>query len=278
VVAGRLVVPRVWLDSGARETLIEGARRFGLLSSAALIVFAAARLVLQSVALYDAWNPAGVRQLLTGTIWGTGWLLHAGGALLAAMALFLRRPNPFGPTAMVAALAIAVAAPLAGHPVSVPDEALLAVALDAIHVLAVGGWLGALAVLVLAVIPAAFDLLGSARYDTIRRVFVAFTPVALASAALLVLSGAGGALLQLGGIEPLLTSTYGRLLLVKVGIVLFVAVLGLLNWRRFVPGVASSQGLARYRKSAGAELVLGVLALLVTAVLAATTPPTGGMP
>jgi putative copper export protein len=179
---------------------------------------------------------------------------------------------------MVAALAIAVAAPLAGHPVSVPDEALLAVALDAIHVLAVGGWLGALAVLVLAVIPAAFDLLGSARYDTIRRVFVAFTPVALASAALLVLSGAGGALLQLGGIEPLLTSTYGRLLLVKVGIVLFVAVLGLLNWRRFVPGVASSQGLARYRKSAGAELVLGVLALLVTAVLAATTPPTGGMP
>jgi putative copper export protein len=85
-------------------------------------------------------------------------------------------------------------------------------------------------------------------------------------------------LLQLGGIAPLFESSYGRLLLAKVGIVVLVIVLGLLNWRRFVPGIASAPGLSRFRRSGGAELVLGLIALLVTAVLTATNPPAGGAP
>jgi copper transport protein len=253
-------------------------RRFGLLSAAGLVVFAAARLLLQTMALYGAWDPAGARELVSGTVWGTGWLIQSAGSLLAVLALFVRRDHPFGPTGMVAALAVAVSAPLAGHPVAVPDLAPVAVVLDAIHVLSVGSWLGGLAVLLLVAIPAAQWIFGDARYETVRRLFVAFTPVALTSAGVLVLSGAGGALLQLGGIAPLFESSYGRLLLAKVGIVVLVAVLGLLNWRRFVPGVASAPGLSRFRVSAGAELALGVIALIVTAVLTATSPPVGGAP
>lgn len=278
VVAGRLVVPRVWPDSGERKRPLEGVRRIGLLSAGALIASAAARLLLQSVAIRGAWDPAAAWYLVTGTIWGTGWLLQAGGALLSAISLGVQRLNPFGPAVMLAGVLIAVAAPLAGHPVSVPGAAPLAVGLDAVHVLAAGSWIGGLAVLLFAVVPAATGMSGGAGWDAVRRVFIAFTPVALASAAALVLSGAAGAWLQLGGIEPILSSTYGRLLLVKVAIVLVVAILGLLNWRRLVPGIDSPQGLGRLRASAGTELALGVVALLVTAVLAATTPPGGGLP
>ncbi|HSA57909.1 MAG TPA: copper resistance protein CopC [Gemmatimonadaceae bacterium] len=277
ITLGLVVVPRASLGDEARDGVMRSARRFGLASAVALLVLTLGRLVLQTVALHGSWDAAGAHHLLTGTVWGTGWQLQAAGALLAAILLGFRRRHPFG-LALVPGLAIAVAASLSGHPVAVPGAAGIAVTLDAIHVLAVGGWLGSLAAIVLAVMPAGSAVPQQARVESLRRLLVTFTPVALASAATLVLSGAVGAWLQLGGIAPLFTSAYGRLLLIKIAVVAAVAGLGLVNWRRIVPGLTSARGLSRFRASAGSELTLAVIALIVTAVLMATSPPGSSAP
>ena len=271
VALGRLVVPRAPLSEYLRDAIVQATRRFGLMSAAALLLLAVGRLVLQTVALHGGWSTAAARQLVTGTTWGTGWLLQAAGALVAMGLLRARRDHPFGIAVMLGVLAVVISAPLSGHPVAVPDAALLAVALDAIHVLAVGTWLGALAVIVLAVMPAT----RSAPHETMRGLLVAFTPVALTGGALVLVSGAAGAWLQLGGLAPLFSSDYGRLLLIKVVLLAAVAGIGFVNWRRIVPALLSEQGASRLRRSAGLELGLAIFALVVTAVLTATTPPVG---
>lgn len=274
---GVVVAPSAALDSDAGGAVVESARRFGLASAVALLVFAAARLVLQTLALHGAWDTTGARHALSGSVWGVGWQLQAAGAVLVAVLLGIRSRASLR-LAMIPALAIAISASLSGHPVAVPDAAPLAVTLDAIHILAAGGWLGTLAVIVLVLMPGGRIIPRDARPGTLRRLLVAFTPVALASAAVLVLSGAIGAWLQMGGISPLFASGYGRLVLLKIAVLLVIAALGMLNWRRIVPGIASAEGVTRLRASAGAELTLAVVALLVTAVLTATTPPISGIP
>lgn len=274
---GLVVVPRVALANDAGRVVIDTARRFGLASAVALLVCAVARLVLQTLALHGSWDMTGARHALSGSVWGIGWQLQAAGALVAAVLLGIRSRASLR-YALIPALAIVVSASLSGHPVAVPGAAPLAVTLDAIHILAAGGWLGALAVVVPVVMPGARVIPRDARPEILRRLLIGFTPVALASAALLVLSGAIGAWLQMGGISPLFASGYGRLLLLKIAVLFAIAGLGMLNWRRIVPGIASDEGVTRLRASAGAELTLAVVALLVTAILTATTPPISGTP
>ena len=102
--------------------------------------------------------------------------------------------------------------------------------------------------------------------------------MALASAAVLFMSGAAGAWLQLGSVAALFTSAYGRLLLMKLALLVGIAALGALNWRRFVPRLAAARGVSALRASTGAELTLAIIVLLVTAVLTATPPPASVIP
>ena len=63
----------------------------------------------------------------------------------------------------------------------------------------------------------------------------AFSPLALLSVAVLLVTGAFAAWEQLGSLAALFTSRYGRTLLVKLGAVAAVAASGALNWRVLRP-------------------------------------------
>jgi putative copper export protein len=65
----------------------------------------------------------------------------------------------------------------------------------------------------------------------------------------------------------------GRRLLVKLGILSVVALTGAYNWRRVKPALGTAAATARIQRSARAELLVGVLVIIVTAVLVATPPP-----
>jgi copper transport protein len=174
--------------------------------------------------------------------------------------------------AAAAAVALALASALSGHAAAATMLAPLPVLADAIHVLSAGAWLGSLFVLLVAGIPAAAAT-GEGRARGVAELVEAFSPVALASAAVLAATGVFAAAMQLDGIAALWQSVYGRTLLVKLALLGAVFATGAYNWKRVRPALGQEVGVARLRRSAGVELAVGIAVLLVTAVLVATAPP-----
>ncbi|MFL5386420.1 MAG: copper resistance CopC/CopD family protein [Longimicrobiaceae bacterium] len=173
--------------------------------------------------------------------------------------------------AAAAAVVLALAPALSGH-AAAAMLAPLPVLADALHILSAGGWLGSLCVLLVAGIPGA-GAAGAGRARGVAALVNAFSPVALASAAVLAATGVFAAAVQLDGVAALWQSVYGRTLLVKLALLTVVFATGAYNWKRVQPALGQEAGVARLRRSAGVELAVGIGVLLVTAVLVATAPP-----
>ena len=68
-------------------------------------------------------------------------------------------------------------------------------------------------------------------------------------------------------------SRYGRTLLLKLGAVLLMASAGAWNWRRAGPALGGGGSIQPMRRSVAAELLVGALVVLATAILVVTPPP-----
>jgi|GEM_PF-184973 len=136
-----------------------------------------------------------------------------------------------------------------------------------IHLLCVAFWFGALW-------PLLISLTRLERSETVR-LFRDFTFWAVASVALILLSGIGITLIQVDSISALFGTDYGFKLLIKLGLV--VALLGLagLNKIIFTPALEKGRDWAPFRltRSINGEvaLIIGVFALTTT--LSQATPP-----
>lgn len=113
-----------------------------------------------------------------------------------------------------------------------------------------------------------------------------FSRVALVAAAITVAAGTSNAWMRLAGASPdagaadrlaaLTTSPYGWLLVAKLALVVVVAAVGAVNWRRHTPRLAEPDGRGGMATLDGATRVeLGVAAavLVLSAALALTSPP-----
>ncbi|NUR33231.1 MAG: hypothetical protein HOQ30_04405, partial [Gemmatimonadaceae bacterium] len=101
----------------------------------------------------------------------------------------------------------------------------------------------------------------------------AFSSTALASAAVVELSGVEAAWHNVGSVSALGGSSYGRVLLIKLAVLAVAALIGLYNWRRARPALAASGDDAAIRRAMRAELTAAAVILLVTAVLVAIPTP-----
>lgn len=209
--------------------------------------------------------------------WGRAWWV----ALVSALVVTWVAPRLRGRTAALwatlagAVLVFVAAHPWAGHPAAAARPAV-AIATQLLHVIGAGGWLGSLALLTLVAIPAANRLDAARAGDADARIaglVRAFSPTALAFAALLGLTGLATAWGNLGGVAALWQSTYGRTLLFKLTLLAVVAGTGAYNWRRVLPSLGHPSGSAALRRSSLVELGAGLLVLAVTAVLVATPMP-----
>ncbi|CAN5682722.1 hypothetical protein BH23GEM8_BH23GEM8_02570 [soil metagenome] len=270
----------VELIGGAADRAARLGAGFALLLALATGV----RLYAQSYALHgaeNALNPEWIQAMLTRTVWGWGWMLQMGAAVVALGGFLLarRRPGAGWTLAALGAVALAFTPGLSGHAAATPGRAALAVLSDAIHVLSAGGWLGSLLVLLAAGIPAARRLGKGRRGEGVAALVAAFSPTALLFAGTLVATGLFAAWLHLGPVQNLWQSEYGRTLLLKLGVLVLVFGTGAYNFLRVAPVLGSDTGTRRLRRSAGFELAVGAVVLAVTAVLVATSPPpdTGGM-
>lgn len=236
----------------------------GVLAVACLI-----RLAQQSLALAAepsaAWPMAAT---LLRTTWGYAWLVQ----VLSAICLWgcPRLTNGGAPWsrlgAAVLGLAVCVPPAFQGHAIGAPAYTAIAVLADALHLAASGVWIGTLAVLVVQVLPVA-------RGSSARAAIAAFSPLALTSAAVLAATGSLASWLHVRHVPLLWGTTYGRVLLLKLALVLGVAGIGAVNWRRLTPRLTEPEGLARLARAARVEVTVAAAVLLVTAFLVATPLP-----
>lgn len=183
--------------------------------------------------------------------------------------------------AALGVLILAFTPAFSGHAAATTRFAPLPVLADGLHVLGAGGWLGSLLVLVAAGLPAALALAADRRGPAVAALVGAFSPTALGFAALVTLTGVFAGWLHLGSVPALWQSAYGRTLLVKLAVLGGVFGTGAYNWLRVLPALGTDEAAGRLRRSATAELLVGLVVLAATAVLVATGTPAAmepGMP
>jgi putative copper export protein/methionine-rich copper-binding protein CopC len=274
------VLPRLDRDPAHHEVAHRAEHAVWLVALGAAALSVAAlmmRLYLQAASLGgDAWSGPRLNLLLLQTGWGLAWVLQAIATLAFVLGLFVARA-PYGKAAgwmgAAAGTVLLSAVPaLSGHAASVTRWNAVAIVSDTVHVLGAGVWLGTLMAVLAVGIPAALSV-GSGAAGAVLAMVRAFSPMALAGAAAVGLTGVVNAVFQITALPDLWATGYGRALLVKAALLAGVAALGWYNWRVVLPSLEVEPGAGRLRRSARLELGLGAAVLLVTAVLVALPTP-----
>lgn len=260
--------------AGFRQLTDRRLRSLGIAGAWLLLVTAVVRLTSHGVVLsgsLGALRIGDLGDLVVGSTFGRGWLLLVVSSIVLLVGL--RPHSPRWGALVGGAAALAISASFLGHPAAVPDLPLLAMSLDAVHVLAAGGWAGAILMLAMAALPVIPSVPNSDRVEVVRTLLRAFTPLALTCAAILAVTGAVGGWLQLRELGLVLGSDYGMMLVRKVVIVVMIAALGAYHWRVVQPSVGSDRSVARFRLSLALDVALVLLVLILTALLTGTAPP-----
>ncbi len=252
----------------------------------------------------QAWSAAGnlsdafgapLRDVLVSTRFGDIWIARALLTALAIEGFILARPWRWADAqrrSVVSWLPLGVAA--IGLPLTVSmnshaaagDSERLATALDWLHLLAGGVWVGGLALFVSLLA----ELRGAEperRARSLATVVPRFSALAAASVATLAVTGAYQWWRQLGDLGDTAGSAYGRLFLAKMALVAPLVGLGALNLLIARPRLAAvlrgglDRALAAARvlgRSVPAEAGLALAVLAVTAALTDTSPPSAAAP
>ncbi len=271
------------------EPLPDRARRsatIGMWAALALLPAAVGRLGTEVMDLADpgqSWSDWVhlVVAMAMHTHWGTVWFVHVALAVAAAVAFAIARSGSHRAWTVAGLLAAGLAATpaFAGHAASIEQHRAIVVTADVLHVLCAGTWMGTLVVL------AAVTLRTDARTPKRRApeawgtdiagLVRAFSPVALASAGILAITGTIAAWNHLDTLSSLWQSGYGRTLLIKLSLVGLVLLAGAYNWQRGTPRLTApgQDGVRAFTRSASVEIGLGMLVLAVTAILVAMPLP-----
>ncbi len=206
-------------------------------------------------------------------------------AIAFVLLLFVRRlrenerpPAWLWASCSIVGLLLAATPGLAGH-AGTGDEVWAAVPLDALHVTAMSIWFGGLFCLLVVALGGGFS-------GGLRRAISAFSLLALWCVIALVLTGLFASWRQVGfRISGYTDTTYGHLLLIKLGIVAAILALAavsraIVRRRQAAPLDAPDRAIAAIddrtvhglRRSVAGEVAIGVAVLIVTALLVNAQP------
>ncbi|HEX6978474.1 MAG TPA: copper resistance protein CopC [Alphaproteobacteria bacterium] len=229
-----------------------------------------------AVGLAGGWLLNGhASAILDGATWAMGastpvaWraLATSIGLLAAGIGLFLRSRTA-GAVVAVAGAVIAVAAvAISGH-VAAQEPAWLSQPVLMFHAVAAAFWIGSLPLLLVVV--------RRENAATAARVLRHFSGLALPAVIVLAAAGICVAVVQIGTIEALVGTKYGRILLLKLGFVLLLLALAARNRLAYTPMLAREHAAAAHglRRTIRAEIGFASVILLLTAILAHTSPET----
>jgi putative copper resistance protein D len=218
----------------------------------------------------DAVNAGTIHDVLFETTVGQAWQAQAAAALILVLAFlpsgYWRRPG----VALGSGLGLA-ALMLTGHASMYEGWLKLAHrANDILHVLAGGGWLGALVPLI-----PILRLLNAPEYRAeallaLRR----FSTVGHGAVALVIASGIVNTMLVLQRLPTDWSSSYEALLAVKIALVAGMSLLAIVNRYVLVPRIGRdrARALNAIRLGSIAEIVLGIVVIALVAVFGVLEP------
>lgn len=249
-----------WSRSPSPEPVPARGRWWRHAGAGALLVAPPLLLLAQLQALEMA--PAEAMALVGETAWGDGWATLAAASALAAAGVLVPFPRWRALGAPCTALALAVALGGIGHAAADDAWPRMARLLDATHVVAMGGWLGGLAL-------TWGDLARDATAEEALARWQRFSSLALVLAPLTIVSGGGSTLLRLAGapLSAIAASEYGWLLALKVALAAVTLGVGWRNHRQVRRGARPVAGAVRV------ELAVTLAVLAVTALLSRSEPP-----
>jgi putative copper resistance protein D len=268
-------------ERGARtDALFDQLRRYLIPAAVLALLSAISWLCLTSAnmsgSLANAVNPAILAIVIRETDFGKIWIWRIALSAVLVVLFWPKRRSEVLALAQIAGAALLLTS-IAGTGHAGADATpwgTFHVAADSLHLLAASAWLGGLLPLAIVLAHPSPDIPGSV--DVLNR----FSGMGTLAVAALVLSGIINSLFQVGSIEIFVTSLYGRILIVKLG--LFAVMLRYAAANRFnlVPALAKAPGepgaaLARLRKHVAIEQVLGVFVLGVVAFLGTLAPGEG---
>jgi copper transport protein len=273
----------------ARRRLLALGAGCAALGLAAGAADAAAKVAGQAPVSGGWWGTVG--QLLAATRWGRLWLVREG-VLLALVLVTLRwrsrtlEPRGRGagvPAAAAGVLVLALVSveAMGSHAAALQEARAPAIAAGALHVLTACVWLGTLPALLLMMWPQRWGAAGPA--DLLAASRGRLTALAASSAGLVLVTGLYSAGRQVGTVDGLPATPYGRALLAKSALLLVLGGLGLVNSARLHGRCPAWLGAVGRRLTAGwpscrlvlAEAGAGALLLLAVGVLLETAPAHG---
>jgi len=249
--AGRDVLSRLLLLLTCSSVLLAGAQLCYLAGNSAILVGSAGL----------TWE-----EIRGATFWTAGGMVVLGGLTVLISSRAGWRPRITEATCSIACTFIVFGSVMASHSVSRLEHRAALVAMTLAHHIASAAWIGGMPYLIV-----------SLRYapdaTTVTRITGRFSPIAMASVVSLTAAGAGLSCLYIGSAAALKGTTYGIMLLSKVVMTLFVALLGALNFKIVQ---AARKGLPpawlALRRFAEAEAGIGFTVLLAAASLTSAPP------
>jgi putative copper export protein/mono/diheme cytochrome c family protein/peroxiredoxin len=147
------------------------------------------------------------------------------------------------------------------------SQGLLQLSSDIVHLLAAGGWLGALPGLV-------FFLGRSQSLDAATQAARRFSTLGVACVGALVLSGLANAWYLVGSVPALVGTEYGRLLLAKLAVFAAMVALAAVNRLSLTPRLKrhDARALRFLRRNAMAEIAAGIIVVAIVGKLGTTIP------
>jgi putative copper resistance protein D len=206
----------------------------------------------------------GVQDVLTGTRFGAVWCLRL--ALAIAVGLLLVWPAARWLQLATAGVLVGSLA-FVGHAGATPGATgQLHLGSDIVHLIAASAWLGGL--------PALALFLASTRQPKglARRVAERFSTLGIFSMAALLVTGLVNSWALIGSPRDLITTSYGRFLILKIG--LFAAMLAIAAVNRYflTPRLATPSARRMLKRNSLAETALGCGVLLLVGILGTMEP------
>lgn len=222
------------------------------------------------------WNPV-VGQVLFTTRFGAAWIARI--ALGLAMLLFLPQAKSRWDRWIGLGIGILLLFTVSfGSHAAAQPESILPILSDLIHLTAASVWVGGLLHFLIGLY--AVRQMDEAKRPALTAALIPrFSALALTSVAVLTLTGIYASTLQVGSIDGLMNTVYGRTLLVKLALVLPMVMLGAINLLVTTPNMkqaaennGGSPWVGRFRRLVTSEVTLGIAVLFSVAVLT-TLPP-----
>lgn len=225
--------------------------------------------------LAPACSPSILLNLIGGGNFGFYWSMRQvviiGALLLTTYALLSKQRSKvfkeiFSWANLILSLALLMALTLSGHAAAVSGNlATFAVLSDWLHLLAASLWVGGMMYIATTYIPVLMRIATKERIGSLIAVLPRYSPLAIAGVIIMSVTGPLNATTRMASVEQLLSTTYGRVLLVKT-----LLVCGLLltsAWHVFVLRPKLAKDYKKYNTSSKVEVVgaksVGSVATLV---------------